>query len=205
KDSKWLKTFSIEPRVLEADDGSNASLGLGYKIFSRPLAWDWAGEAAPGEPPPRLAESLGSLELSAKGLYASKATANPEKVVDATAAGAWRWGLYGTNVALKTALAGGYAQEQGDAKSDWRLEAAQTAGTVIPALQHTFLMGRGAYARVEPIRDNARKAVLGTEPDPYNRFELELLAIVPVNVESLRKVELRFLGFKEPGAPGPVK
>ena len=206
KDEKWLKTFTIEPKVLDTQDATHASLGLGYKIFSRPLVKDWAGDAAPGQDPGRLAESLGSLEFSVKGMYASDETANVENLVDATAAGAWTWGLFSpSNLAFKTTVGGGYAQQQGNSKSDWRLEAAQTVGTVLTGLQHTHLIGRGAYARVDPIKDEARKAVLAGEPTAYNRFELELLAIIPVNMGSLQKIELRFLGFKEPGAPDAVK
>jgi hypothetical protein len=205
KDSKWLKTFTVEPKLLDAKEGADPSLGLGYKIFSRPLVKDWAGDAAPGQDPGRLAESLGSLEFSAKGMYATEAEVNVEKAVDATGAVAWTGGLYKPNLAFKTTIGGGYAQEQGNAKSDWRLEAAQTVGTVLTLLRQTHLIGRGAYARLDPIKDEARKAALAEEPKPYDRLELELLAIVPLNMGSLQKMELRFLGFKEPGAPSAVK
>lgn len=215
KDSKWLKTFSIEPKLLDAKDGPDPSLGIGYKVVSRPLVRDWVGDAEPGQDPGRLAESLGALEFAVTGMYASESAVNAEKAIDATAVGAWTWGLYAgqsadgkpakSNWAFKTTFGGGYAQEQGNSKSDWRLEAAQTIGTVLPSLRHTFLIGRGAYARVDPIKDEARKAVLSGEPTAYDRLELELLAIVPLNMGSLQKVELRFLGFKEAGAPDAVR
>lgn len=204
-DEKWLKTFAIEPKLLDAKDGAEPSLGLSYKILSRPIIKDWTPDAPIGEPLPAVSKSIGSLEFAARGTYASDEIVNTENAVDATAAGAWNWGLYRSNVASKTAFAAGYEQQQGNDKSAWRLEAAQTVGTVVQRLQHSHLIGRGAYARVDPIKDEARKAVLAAEPEPYDRVELELLAIVPLNIGSLEKMELRFLGFKELGAPTEVE
>lgn len=190
----WIREFKITPRMLQSQDGSGGSLGIGYVLSSKPYAdynaSDAIGSVASGNLTGR------SFEMEVKGLVAAKAETNPERAVDATASGSYY--MLRNGVFAKSAFSLAYSRQQGAGAEESRWEVSQALGAWLERANNIELLGRAALARVQPRDDPARKAALGGSLDSFRRWDVELMAIIPLTqTRALQGVELRHLRFHE--------
>ncbi len=201
KVGKWLEDLSITPRILQTNNGSAGSLGVGYSFSVKPVSKiekvDEIGGPATGN------IKMYSFELTANGLYAAKPEVNTGNVIDTSASGTYL--ILQNGIYAKTAFSGAYSRQQGNDTHASRWEISQGLGTWLPKFNNVELLGRLALARVNPIKDGARKMALGEALKSYQRLEFEGVAVIPINAGALQKVELRHLQFKEPNAPDKVR
>lgn len=201
KTGKWLDDLSITPRVLQSNDGTAGSLGVGYSFSVKPVSKvekvDEIGGPATGN------IRTYSFELAANGLYAAKPEVNTGNVIDVSSSGTYL--ILQNGVYAKTAFSAAYSRQQGNDTHASRWEISQGLGTWLPRFNNVELLGRLALARVNPIKDDARKTALGEALKSYQRLEFEGVAVIPINAGSLQKVELRHLLFKELSAPEKVR
>lgn len=200
-EGKWIERFTLTPRILQMQD-QPGSLGIGYELVSRPLARDLTEDVPIGSPPPKI-RRFASFEFSARGLYAARAEANNENLIDAAASGTYEL-TYGPVVA-KSAFSAAYSRQQGNGTSLRKWEVSQGVGTWLRGLRDTEVITRLALARVDPTHDADRQAALGGPLDSYRRWEFEGLVVIPVLKGALQKIELGHRRFHEIDAPSAVR
>ncbi len=200
-DGKWLDDLSITPRILQSNDGTTGSLGVGYSFSVKPVSMIEKVDEIGGPVTGNI--RMYSIELTANGLYAARPEVNTGNVIDASSSGTYL--ILQNGVYAKTAFSAAYSRQQGNDTHASRWEISQGLGTWLPRLNNVELLGRLALARVNPINDVAREAALGGALKSYQRLEFEGVAVIPINAGALQKVELRHLLFKELSAPEKVR
>lgn len=206
--ASWIEKLTITPRALQSSDQeSPISLGLGYSFKAKPVLKDMTAEIVIGDGPPPPTRQL-AFEIEASGLYASKVEANQSKLVDLSTKGSWLWvgdSNFAGTVFSKTAFGAAYAREQGTGTRESRWEISQGLGTLIPKFNYMQLLSQVALAKVSPEVDVARSAVVGGALDDYNRWDVELVVVLPVLRGTLQKVELNHRQFLEISPPDSVR
>lgn len=203
----WIDKLTLTPRVLQASDtNASPSLGLAYRFKAKPVVRDLTSDAVPGEPIPATRQV--AFELDASGLYAARVEANQSKLVDLSSSGSWLWigelGPAGT-IFAKTAFGAAYSREQGGGKNDSRWEISQGIGKVFPSLNYTQILSRFAIANISPKNDAAREKAIGGSLGNYQRWEGEIVLVIPVQRGMIRKIEFNHREFREVSAPNSVK
>jgi hypothetical protein len=186
------------PVVLNAKDSSGLTLALEYKItgvlFSR-------SNDAPADLTSNVDIRDIQLRYKASGTLASSAAKNPKNFLEFLLEGAYLQTLpYGT------ASGGLMAKYETDQSLDQKQSVLGLRGTwgklgVLGA--NDFVAFDANYGRVNPNGDTARSTVLGTE-DPYYRWNLEFLYMLPVKAGPVKVVEFNYRYFKERNAPGAI-
>lgn len=203
KDS-WVKSLRLTPRVLQAKDSTATSLGVGYDLVGKPWSHDYTPSVPIGETPGR--QQMASFEFNAKGLYAAREEANTENLVDAAAGGVYAT-IFNSNptVLSRTAFNAGYTRQQGNATHYGRWEVSEGLSVALQQFHDIELRGRAAFARIDDVTDEARKAALGHGLGHYQRWQINADVIVPIQQGTLEKFELSQTRFVEQNAPAAIK
>lgn len=174
----------------------------GYAEDARPIP-EWV----------RFSECAG--DLSVRGTWAADSTKNPNKLLEV--AGSYSRLYIASSIARTQMVAfGAQAKYETDQEFDDRQYVLGLRGTYtylagcspLPCKPAGHFLGLAAgVQRVDPAKDAARQAVLGSDVDPYPRWEFEgfLKYNLPEGWNYLSDVELNYRHFQEIGPPDSIR
>jgi hypothetical protein len=199
------RKFTLEPVALDGARGTGTVLGLQYE-FKDTLAGGAAGAGRGSE-----TVEVEEIKLSnwragylVRGMLTGDRNENPVDLQEAQLDAGYRYGrtwgvlLGGLNARYEAAQKGGGRQSVlGLAATYARVGLLRNGDAVALDLR---------YGQVDPKKDEARQQALGsTQLDSYDRWDIELLYIFPLELKPFDRVEFNYRYFREPGAPQAVR
>jgi hypothetical protein len=199
--------LTIEPVVLDASESSGATLGLQWQvkdsIVDRPLGAAQKGEGFGDFEKIVIRSFLIDYKLS--GTVTAAKERNPKNFLDALLDAKFEYSRSGFGAA-----GGLFGKYESDQSFDNRQSVFGLRGTVLRlglAGKLDVIALDANYGQVDPSKDEARQAALGTRPlERYYRWDFEFLYSYPLGPgKQITAVEFNYRLYREVSPPSAVE
>lgn len=197
--------FDVSPVVMDGKNDTGATVGLEYKLKGALLSRSFESKDSGNTLNPNA--TVGGVEIgySANGTVAASKERNPRNFLEFVLDAKLRYGTSGGG----TVLGGGFAKYETDqsfANKQFVFGLGGTYGKYAVFRENDFIAFDANYGRVDPKEDAQREVVLGTTSlDPYYRWNLELLYMLPIHTAKVKSIEFNYRYFRETNAPAAIK
>lgn len=200
--NKYLKEFDFNPVILDAQDNAKTTLGIEYKIKGTILDKTYTTTDSGSESlNPEV--TIGGLQIdyNLSGTITDDKDTNPRNFIESQISGNY---LYSSSF---TGIAGFFYKYENNQSFNASQHVYGLSATVakygIPT-ENSYVALDVKLGQVDPIKDDQRKAVLGSDPGPYYRVDAEALVSLNIDVSEIRAFEFDYRYFKEIDPPGSI-
>ena len=197
--------FEINPVVIDSKNGTGSTVGIEYKVKGDLLSKSFDSKDSGGSLDPSATIGSAVIGYSANGTVAASKERNPKNFLEFQLDAKLRHSDSGKG----TLLGGFFAKYETNQSFDNKqlvYGVGGTYGKYAAFAENDFIAFDANYGRVDPKDDAERKQALGgASLDPYYRWNLEFLYMIPIQSAAVKSLEFNYRYFKENSAPTAIK
>lgn len=198
---KYVDDFDLNPIVLDSDASASSTLGLEYLVTGKLLDEKFDTEEGDKLDPDVVIGGY-DISYSLKGTITENSDNNPKNFLESRmSANYFRSSMFSVK-------AGGFFKSESDQKFDNNQVVYGVTGTfakIDSFAKNDIMAFHVNYGQVDPSKDTAREAILGSNLDSYNRIDFEALYIYNIGTENLSTFEVNYRHFLEVDADSAIK
>ncbi|MDH2916890.1 MAG: hypothetical protein PXX77_08450 [Gallionella sp.] len=197
--------FEINPVVIDSKNGTGSTVGIEYKVKGDLLSKSFDSKDSGGMIDSSATISSALIGYSANGTIAASKDRNPKNFLEFQLDAKLRRSDSGKG-ALLGSLFAKYETNQSFDNKQLVYGLGGIYGKYASFAENDFIAFDANYGRVDPKDDAERKQVLGgASLDPYYRWNLEFLYLIPIQSAAVKSLEFNYRFFKENNAPTAIK
>jgi hypothetical protein len=199
--SKYVDNFDLKPVVFDSERTESSNLGLDFNIDGKLINVKFSSDEGNDINPDVV---IGGYDITyfLKGLLAENSDKNPKDFLEGKlSANYFRSSTF-------TFKAGVFVKSESDQEfNNHQLAYGLTAtfANMDNFAKNDVLALQVNIGQVDPAEDSTREAILGEDPDTYNRADIEFLYIYNIGTEYIDTFEVDFRYFYEIDADLVIK
>lgn len=201
-DDRYINNFDLKPILLDSEDSESSTLGLAYLLDGQLLHRKFAGgDEGDSIDTDVLIDGL-EISYSFKGIVTENSNNNPKNFHDS------RVSLNYFRSSHSTLKVGAFIVAESDQEFDdrqWVYGLTLSFADTDLLAKNDILAAHINIGEVDPSKDTPRELVLGSNLDPYDRLDLELVYIYNIGTQNLDTFEINYRYFRELGAVSTIR
>jgi len=199
-------SFDLKPVLLDSESSNSTILGLEYlyegsKTINSGLT-EIDSEDASDEIDPDETINIVDIEYFLKGTVTSRSDKNPKSFLDSKLSISYLWS---DSFSFKSKAFVGYESDQSFDDKQLKYGLSTSMAKIDVFRPNNILAFSLNIDQVDPIKDEAREAVLGEDLETYNRIDLEFLYIYNLGFKNVDTLEFGYRYFREINAKELIK
>ena len=204
-DTPGNSSFEFNPVVVDSKNGTGSTVGVEYKFKGNLLTKSFDSKESSNVLDPNATIGSAVIGYSGSGTVAASKDRNPKNFLEFQLDAKLRYSGPGKGTVLGGIFAK-YETNQSFTNKQFVYGLGGTYGKYAVFGENDFVAFDANYGRVDPKGDVERKSALGSAPiDPYYRWNLEFLYMVPIRSATVKSVEFNYRYFLENNAPAAIK
>lgn len=198
-------SLEINPVVIDSKNGTGGTVGAEYKFKGNLLTKSFDSKDSNDQIDPNATIGAAVIGYSGRGTVTASKARNPLNFLEFQLDAKLRYSGPKNGTVLG-GLFTKYETNQSFTSKQFVYGLGGTYGKLSVLGQNDFVALDANYGRVDPKDDEVRKLALGAASlDPYYRWNLEFLYMVPIQSPVVKGVEFNYRYFLENNAPAAIK